>query len=173
MSFWLKSYRTSPPFSPPPGKAAIDVVGAQSGKSTGSMLQQALLILRCARLSAGQQPLSERREGSTLIEHGTKHTLLERLWLVCPCPLPHSLHTAAPTASGASPGYCTQQRTHTQPRLTHGPRPFPLQRWDPGRHPACADRDVHVHADPVEAGGVGAGYVQGSETDGLLLLNLF
>lgn len=95
------------------------------------------------------------------------------MWLVCPwharCRTCRTQLLRPPPR--ASPGYCAQQRTHTQPRLTHGPRPFPLQRWDPGRHPACADRDVHVHADPVEAGGVGAGYVQGSETDGLLLLN--
>lgn len=32
------------------GKAAIDVVGAQSGKSVGSLLQQALLILSGASL---------------------------------------------------------------------------------------------------------------------------
>lgn len=35
------------------GKAAIDVVGAQSGKSIGSMLQQALLILRCGQRGGG------------------------------------------------------------------------------------------------------------------------
>lgn len=41
----MPSTRPRGPPSPPPA-AAIDVVGAQSGKSIGSMLQQALLILR-------------------------------------------------------------------------------------------------------------------------------